>query len=249
MPPPREAKHSPVQGPNADLAFAPGNVDFNAIASMSLGQLKNFIRRQGGSIAGADRHKLREIAAAILRNPPPSQQLHARPCEGEYDARSSHVEKDQSLIHKINLEREVRLAKKNSFTTDQINCKHTVREKLQFESKRESQQSQDTHSEDRNQLNLEMIVKLLEDGEALHVQDKDLILFLGETGTGKSTTINWLAGSNMARIPCDPPTAEQAPSRRKSSKVATVIEAYPAHVKIGHGKAASETRSIKQVQL
>jgi ABC-type sugar transport system ATPase subunit len=43
--------------------------------------------------------------------------------------------------------------------------------------------------------------KLIEEADKARVQvkDKEIILFLGNTGAGKSTTIHFLAGSEMAR--------------------------------------------------
>jgi hypothetical protein len=101
----------------------------------------------------------------------------------------------------------------------------------------------------RLRLDLRSVVRLLEDGEALNLRGKKLIFFLGQTGAGKSTTINWLAGSEMKKRTkeSNPSPTRRGPSRPQ--KLATVIEAFPERVKIGHGTATSETKFIKDVTM
>lgn len=50
-------------------------------------------------------------------------------------------------------------------------------------------------------INMYELKKLIDktDNAANSVKDKDIILFMGETGSGKSTTIHYLAGSTMEK--------------------------------------------------
>jgi putative ribosome biogenesis GTPase RsgA len=53
-----------------------------------------------------------------------------------------------------------------------------------------------------NNLDFEKLNNLMDknDNAKELVKGKDLVIFLGDTGTGKSTTIHYLAGSKMRKV-------------------------------------------------